>query len=46
MHVCLYENGHINQTRECAFDYEQVCELVAVSNDSINKVVNLYLESL
>ncbi len=46
MHVWLYENGHINQTRECTFDYEQVCELVAVSNNSINKVVNLYLESL
>lgn len=46
MHVWLYENGHINQTRRCTFDYEQVCELVAVSNNSINKVVNLYIESL
>ena len=37
MHVWLYENGHTNQN-------EDMCELVALSNDSINRIVNLYLE--
>ena len=44
MHVWLYENGHTNQTKDEVFDYEDVCELVALSNDSINRIVNLYLE--
>lgn len=45
MHVWLYENGHINQGDGCFFGYEEVCELVAYSNDFINKVVNLYLST-
>lgn len=44
MHVWLYENGHTNQTKDEVFDYEDVCELVALSNSSINRIVNLYLE--
>lgn len=44
MHVWLYENGHINQNDDETFGYEDVCELVALSNDSINRIVNLYLE--
>ena len=44
MHVWLYENGHTNQTKDEVFDYEDVCELVALSNNSINRIVNLYLE--
>lgn len=43
MHVWLYENGHTNQNGNEVFDYEDVCELVALSNNSINKIVNLYL---
>ena len=45
MHVWLYENGHKNQDGQEIFDYEDLCELTALSNNSINKIVNLYLES-
>jgi len=45
MHVWLYENGHKNQDGKEVFGYEDVCELVALSNDSINRIVNLYLIS-
>lgn len=44
MHVWLYENGHTNQSNEETFGYEDVCELVALSNDSINRIVKLYLD--
>lgn len=44
-HVWLYENGHKNQTGDEIFDYEDMCELVALSNDSINRIVDLYLSS-
>ena len=43
MHVWLYENGHKNQDGKEVFSYEDLCELVALSNNSINKIVNLYL---
>lgn len=43
MHVWLYENGHTNQNNDETFGYEDVCELVALSNNSINKIVNEYL---
>jgi len=46
MHVWLYENGHTNQDGKEVFGYEDVCELVALSNDSINRIVELYLESI
>lgn len=45
MHVWLYENGHTNQNNDETFGYEDVCELVALSNSSINRIVNLYLEN-
>lgn len=44
MHVWLYENGHKNQDGDEIFDYEDMCELVALSNNSINRIVDLYLK--
>ena len=44
-HVWLYENGHKNQDNQEIFDYEELCELVALSNNSINRIVDLYLNS-
>lgn len=44
MHVWLYENGHTNQKGDEIFSYEDVCEYVALSNDSINRIVNEYLK--
>lgn len=43
MHVWLYENGHTNQSGNEVFNYEDVCELVALSNNSINRIVEEYL---
>ena len=40
-HVWLYEYGH-RQDEEKKFDYEDICEIVASSNDFINEVVLLY----
>jgi len=45
MHVWLYENGHTNQDGQEIFDYEDMCELVALSNDSINRITKEYLKS-
>jgi hypothetical protein len=45
MHVWLYENGHSNQKGQEVFDYEDICELVALSNDSINRIVVEYLQN-
>ena len=45
MHVWLYENGHKNQSGDEVFSYEDLCEYVALSNDSINKVVDEYLKN-
>lgn len=45
MHVWLYENGHKNQDGTEVFSYEDLCEYVALSNDSINRIVNLYLNA-
>ena len=44
-HVWLYENGHKNQSGDEVFSYEDLCEYVALSNDSINKVVDEYLKN-
>lgn len=44
-HVWLYENGHKNQNNQEIFDYEELCELVALSNNSINRIVDLYINS-
>lgn len=45
MHVWLYENGHKNQDGTEVFSYEDLCEYVALSNDSINRIVDLYLNT-
>lgn len=42
-HVWLYEYGH-NQNDEKTFTYEDVCEIVASSNDFINETVKVYLK--
>lgn len=41
MHVWLYEYGHNQDEKE--FNNEDVCEIVACSNDFINEVVEQYL---
>lgn len=46
MHVWLYENGHTNQNGNEIFGYEDVCELVALSNNSINRITDLYLANV
>lgn len=43
MHVWLYENGHKNQDGKEVFSYEDLCELSALSNDSINRIVHVYI---
>ena len=40
MHVWLYEYGHNQEEKE--FNSEDVCEIVACSNDFINKVIEKY----
>lgn len=45
MHVWLYENGHKNQDGKEIFDYEDLCELTALSNNSINRIVKEYLKN-
>lgn len=40
-HVWLYEYGH-NQNDEKTFSYEDVCEIVASSNDFINEIVEQF----
>ena len=45
MHVWLYENGHKNQNNDEMFSYEELCEYVALSNNSINRIVEEYLKS-
>ena len=42
-HVWLYEYGHM-QNEKCKFHFEQVCQIVACSNDFINSVVELYFK--
>lgn len=40
-HAWLYEYGH-NQNEDKTFTYEDVCEVVASSNDFINEIVEQY----
>lgn len=40
-HVWLYEYGH-PQNDEARYDYEDICEIVASSNDFINKVIRKF----
>ena len=41
MHVWMYEYGH-KQERENTYNHEDICELVASSNDFINEIVARY----
>ena len=43
MHVWLYENGHQNQDGKEVFSYEDLCEYTALANDSINRIVKIYM---
>lgn len=40
-HVWLWEQGH-NQHEEKTYTYEDICEIVASSNDFINEIVEQY----
>ncbi len=40
MHVWLYEYGHNQSEKE--FNYEDICEIVASSNDFLNSIVGEY----
>lgn len=42
-HVWLYEYGHNQHNENKKYDYEDVCEIVASSNDFINEIVEQYL---
>lgn len=41
VHVWLYEYGHA-QNDDKKYDYEDICEIVASSNDFINEIVEQY----
>lgn len=41
MHVWMYEYGHA-QNDDKKYDYEDICEIVASSNDFINEVIEQY----
>lgn len=43
-HVWLFEHGH-RQDDENKFDYEDICEIVASSNDFINETVRGYVKA-
>lgn len=43
MHVWLWEYGH-SQEEDRRYSYEDVCEIVASSNDFINEVVEQYVK--
>ena len=43
MHVWLYEYGH-NQEDDKRWSCEDICELVASSNDFINEIVERYIK--
>lgn len=41
-HIWLYEYGHA-QNDETTYNYEDICEIVASSNDFINEVIGQYI---
>ena len=41
VHVWLYEYGH-RQDDNRKYDYEDICEIIAASNNFINKIINDY----
>ncbi len=42
-HVWLYEYGHNQHEENKTYGYEDICEIVASSNDFINEIANKYL---
>ena len=44
VHVWLYEMGYEYQGKDLCFCVEDVCEIVAYSNDFINDIVKIYIE--
>lgn len=44
MHVWLYEYGHM-QDDNATYGYEDICEIVASSNDFINRIVDKYISN-
>lgn len=44
-HVWLYEHGHNQHREDKNYNYEDICEIVASSNDFINEVVEQYKNS-
>ena len=44
-HVWLYEYGHNQHNENKKYDCEDVCEIVASSNNFVNEVVNQYKDS-
>lgn len=43
-HVWLYEYGHMQNNEDKKYLYEEICEIVASSNNFINEVVNQFKE--
>ena len=43
-HVWLYENGHPYQAGGC-FTYEDLCEYISFSNNSIHEITQEYLKA-
>lgn len=41
LHVWLYEKGYKNQQDGC-FSFEDICEICALSNNFVNRVMNKY----
>ena len=44
-HIWLYEYGHNQHNENKKYDYEDICEIVASSNDFINEMVKEYKNS-
>lgn len=44
MHVWLYEYGHA-QDDDTTYSFEDICEIVASSNDFINRIVDKYINN-
>jgi hypothetical protein len=44
VHVWMYEYGHNQQEKE--FSHEDICDIVACSNDFINEIVERYIKEV
>lgn len=44
VHVWLFEMGYKYQDEKICFSVEDVCEIVAYSNDFINRITGKYIE--